>query len=293
VGYLLVLLLALSTPRPDLLPGEEHLPLRTKPPAPGQLPSSLAPYAERLGTPPGSDADRLFDRLADQLLAHELESEPIAASGAGVHDYAALLPATDSVGMARVLALRADLLSRLAQVDSAALGPARRFERAQLLARLDRQLHAERWWESDPVRSIAIVTHGEITALRCGSPFDTCGWNAVARLTQVPGVLRDARTNLRAPARADVDTAISAARELVHFLSNDLPVRMAPARDPVLREEFDHHLAQAAGAAADFHGWLGSTLLPRARPANPPARAPDWQLEREIIESLLEPRGRP
>jgi hypothetical protein len=292
-ALLLVLLLASPAPQPDLLPGQEHLPLRAKPPAPGQLPASLRPHAERLGVPPASDADRMFDRLADRLLAHELESEPIAASGVGVFDYAALLPATDTLGIARALTSRAELRSRLAQIDSAALEPQRRFEHARLLARLDRQLDAERWWETDPVRSIAIVSHGLSTALRCDSPFDSCAWNAVARLTRIPEVLRDARTNLKDPARADVEMAISAARELVRYLSEDLPVQMAPARDPVLREEFDHHLASAAGAAADFHGWLGSILLPRATASSPPVRPALWKLDREIIESLLEPRGRP
>jgi hypothetical protein len=108
----------------------------------------------------------------------------------------------------------------------------------------------------------------------------------------VPGVLRNARTNLARPARADVEATIPAARELALYLSNGMPVQMAAARDPVLREEFDHHLAAAAGAAADFHSWLGATLLPRAGAGPGVAKGPEAgeAPDRELIEALLRPR---
>ena len=163
------------------------------------------------------------------------------------------------------------------------------------MALLTERLHDGRWWESDPGRSIAIVSEGLNTLLAGDfAPIEARGWNAVARLTEVPGVLRNARVNLARPARADVEAAIPAARELVLYLSNGMPVQMARARDPVLREEFDHHLASAAGAAADFHGWLGSTLLPRAGagPADS-ARASGDRPGRELVEALLHPRGGP
>jgi hypothetical protein len=82
------------------------------------LPQSVPPHAARLGTPPRSDADRLFDGLADRLLAHELESAPIAATELGIHDYDALMPATDTLGIARAHAARAELRSRSSRAAS-------------------------------------------------------------------------------------------------------------------------------------------------------------------------------
>jgi len=290
---LLLFLLAAPGPRPDLLPGEEHLPLRTKAPAPGQLPDALKPHAERVGTPARSDADRLFDRLADRLLARELEGAPITATALGIHDYDALLPATDTLVIARNLALREELRARIARLDSSALEPARRAERAQLLDRLDAMPRGDRWWSTDPERSIAIVSDGLNSLLAADfAPIDSRGWNAVARLTEVPGVLRNARAALAHPARADVEAAIPSARALALYLANGITVQMAAVRDPVLREEFDHHLAAAAGAAADFHTWLGSTLLPQAGPG--PSVAAARQAAdargRDLIAFLLRPQ---
>ena len=60
----------------------------------------------------------------------------------------------------------------------------------------------------------------------------------------------------------DRNDALARSRDLVACLSNTLPVEMNGVKDPVLREELDHHLAQAAGGAADFHDWLKAVSVP-------------------------------
>jgi hypothetical protein len=98
--------------------------------------------------------------------------------------------------------------------------------------------------------------------------------------------LRDARTHLEGAALASnvLLGAVGRSKDLVAYLSNTLPVDMRDVKDPVLREEFDHHLAQAAGGAADFHDWLAG------RGANAPDRLPVEPLS-DPLRNVVE-RGR-
>ena len=57
----------------------EHLPKAAKPPAPGQLPAGLVPYATRVGGP----ARPAFDRLIDEALRAGAWGAKLAGAGKG------------------------------------------------------------------------------------------------------------------------------------------------------------------------------------------------------------------
>ena len=241
-------------------PELEHLPQFSLPPAPGRLPAGVEPYRARLGAPARNAAERAFDLLVDRALEFLLAADPVRAGALGVHAYDALLPAADSASVAADADSLAGLRKSLRAIDVAALDDARRADGAHLVLALQGvgPLDPQRdpaWYADVALRGIGGLFHAQ-APLR--------GWNVVARLVQLPGLLKSGRANVTIAARADVLDAIAQSKALLDLLSNNLPVAMAGETDPGLREEFDHHLASAAGAAADYHDWLASELLPRA-----------------------------
>jgi uncharacterized protein (DUF885 family) len=246
----------------------EHLPLRSKPPPRGVRPIALPPYAQRLAVPAVTDADRVFDRTVDEFLLFYFRARPVRATNAGLHDYDALLPETDRDSLAAVASRLDEYLARLGRIEVARLEPARRIDHGLLTNRLRGAIldfRTVRSWTRDPHFYLAIVSEGIQSLLeRDYAPIEDRTWNVISRLQKVPGVLRDARKNLENPPRAYTELAIKETAELVSFLANEVPVRVAPLRDPVQGEEFDHHLAPAVGAASDFYDWLRHDLLPRS-----------------------------
>ena len=247
----------------------EHLPGRAKPPLPGQLPNGLAPYAARVG----GRADPVFDRLVDQALPTLLAFDPVRATELGFHQYDAMLPDADSMAVRAEIDTLRSYDIRFRAVGEAGLDEVRRADHARML----RAIAAARPHERDPVHFVDVASRGIKSLLVPFAPLEERAWNVVARVNAIGPFLRSGRANLEhvGIARADALEAITRSRELVAFLSNELPVAMKDVKDPVLREELDHHLAQAAGAAADYHDWLVSEALPRAAGAPAPFRQED------------------
>ncbi|MGH7724809.1 MAG: DUF885 domain-containing protein [Candidatus Eiseniibacteriota bacterium] len=246
----------------------EHLPGRSKPPPPGIRPLALPAYGARLGVPARTEVESRFDRIVDEYVLFHLRLDPVWATNVGLHDYDALLPETDSTAIVASIAKFEDFLARLEKLDTERLGRERRFDQALLTNRIRGRLldlKTVETWKRDPGSYLSIVTESLDGLLeREYAPLADRTWNVIARLQKVPGVLRDARRNLRNPPRVHTEIAIEQAAEVVRFLSNQLPVRVAPLSDPVLGEEFDHHLDHAVSIAADYYDWLRSDLLPRS-----------------------------
>jgi hypothetical protein len=254
----------------------EHLPGRARPPAAGHLPEGLVPYAARAG----GKADPAFDRLVDEALATLLELDPVRASELGFHQYDASMPNADSSAFAERRTRLAQLEVRVRESDARKLDAVRLEDRMRLL----RAIARARAWGEDP----GDYLDAAFRALQ-NLPFpppDARAWNIVARVNAIAPFLHDARGHFEGAALSSnaLLAAIDRSKDLVAYLSNILPVDMRDVKDPVLREEFDHHLAQAAGGAADFHDWLA------ARGANAPDPLPVEFLS-DPLRDLVE-RGR-
>ena len=248
---------------------EQHLARHPKPLGPGERPSALPAYGERLGVPARSDADRQFDRIVDDYLLYQFRNQPVRATNVGIHDFDDFLPATDRIGIETSISDLEGYLARLSKLEIAHLGRERRFDHAMLTSRLRGtllDLQTIQPWKHDPNFYLSIASGGIHALLkRDFAPLEDRVWNVVARLTEIPRVFSDARANLENPPQAYTEIAIAQSAGVVHFLADQVPAGVASIRDPVLRQEFDHHLAAAVGAANDFHDWLKTDLLPRSQ----------------------------
>lgn len=246
---------------------QEHLPRRARPPGPGKRPAALPPY-EQLATPAMADVDRRFDRLVDEFLLSYFMSQPVRATRLGLREYDAGFPTTDSFFIEDWGRKLGDFSARLDRLDAARLTPDRRSDHA-LLSRRIRQERADietvAPWRHDPRLYVGIVSDG-IHALvdHDFAALEDRTWNVVARLTGIPDLCRHARRNLVDVPSEWTRQAIDQAADLGRFLANELAGRVMPMRDPALIEEFEHHLASATGAVAEYRHWLKTDLLPRA-----------------------------
>ncbi|HKA24955.1 MAG TPA: DUF885 domain-containing protein [Candidatus Eisenbacteria bacterium] len=249
-------------------PPEQHVSKATKPPAPGAPLAELPAYGTRLGVAPKSDADREFDRIVDEFLRAYFRSQPVRATNTGIHEFDALLPATSQADIQASITELHGYLARLQKLDSTRLGRARHFDQAMLTTRIQGMLldlETIQTWKRDPNFYLSIASQGVNSLLkRDFAPLDDRVWNLVARIMEIPRVLADARANLDHPPKVYTEIAVDQSAGLVNFLGNLVPAQVAGIRDPVLRQEFDHHLAQAMSAANAFHEWLKSDLLPRS-----------------------------
>ena len=249
-------------------PPEQHTSKATKPPAPGAALAELPAYGTRLGVPARSDADKQFDKIVDEFLRSYFRSQPVRATNTGIHEFDALMPATDKAGIEANIADLHATLSRLQKLDAKQLGRERRFDDAMLTSRIQGMLldlETIQTWRKDPNFYLSAASGGVNALLkRDFAPLEDRTWNVVARIMEIPRMLHDARTNLENPPRAYTEIAVDQSAGLVRFLANLVPAQVKGIHDPVLQMEFDHHLAQAVSAANDFHDWLKEDLLPRS-----------------------------
>jgi uncharacterized protein (DUF885 family) len=249
-------------------PPEQHVSKATRPPAAGAALAELPAYGTRLGVPAHTDSEKQFDKTVDEYLRWYFRNQPVRATNTGVHEFDALMPATDQVGIQASIADLHGFLPRLQKIDAKKLGRERRFDDAMLTSRIQGtllDLETIQTWKKDPNFYLSIASGGVNALLkRDFAPLEERTWNVVARIMEIPRILQDARTNLENPPHAYTEIAIDQSAGLVRFLANLVPAQVKGIRDPVLQEEFDHHLAQAVSAANDFHDWLKSDLLARS-----------------------------
>jgi uncharacterized protein (DUF885 family) len=269
VASLLALLPFAALAVADNPPPEQHVSKATVPPPPGAALAALPSYRTRLGVPPRSDADKLFDKTVDEFLRWYFRNQPVRATNTGIHEFDALMPATDKAGIDSSIADLHGFLARLQKIDSAKLGRERRFDDVMLTTRIQGQLldlETIQTWKKDPNFYLSICSGGVNGLLkRDFAPLEDRTWNVIARIMEIPRILADARANLDNPPREYTEIAIDQSAGLVRFLSNMVPAQVKGIRGPVLQLEFDHHLAQAVSAANDFHDWLKGDLLPRSK----------------------------
>jgi hypothetical protein len=88
--------------------------------------------------------------------------------------------------------------------------------------------------------------------------------SVIARERQIPGVLRDARANLKNPPRIYTEIALEQLPGLVSFFEKDVPLAFNKVQDPHLLAEF-HSTNQTVMAELQSYGtFLKNDLLPKS-----------------------------
>lgn len=232
----------------------------------GLLPARGAPVP----TGPQLTANQRVDSLAEELLAIEVQAQPVFGTWLGAHAGDDRLDDVRlDIQAQRAARLRA-LVERLRQIPDGELDAVHRIDRQLLGERIAVELFELvelRPLERSPLFYAELVAQGldELLAHDAEPLVDQLR-PLTARLWKVRPLLDEARRNLR-PTTSELQTR--RASELLQttqsFIAEVLPKLVAPIAEGKQLDDFRAASADAARALDDFAGWLQRELAPRVR----------------------------
>ncbi|MGO9435680.1 MAG: DUF885 domain-containing protein [Terracidiphilus sp.] len=231
------------------------------------MPTTLAAHAEKEKLT-AIYWNRVFVHASDEYFDQVyFPYQPTQGTSVGYHQYDAKLedfsPSTRS---AQIAALeksekRFEEMRQKASFDTATRGDCDMVLgniRSTLLT-----LQTIRPWEKNPDFYSGIATNGAFTIMerKFATPDERLR-SLVARERAIPGLIDEARVNLKNPPHIYTEIAIEQLPGIIHFFENDVPAAFADAKDSALKEEFAHTNSAVIAALNGYLGWLKSDLLP-------------------------------
>jgi uncharacterized protein (DUF885 family) len=226
--------------------------------------------------------DAEYEAVAEEFLKGYFTARPLLATSMGLHEYDGKI--TDYSR----LALDAELfrlkkfddrlqkfeLSKLSQRQSIDLRILQAAIRGEIFQR-----EAMLIYERNPI-VYARAADVNVYIKRNFAPLDDRVHNIIAIESQVPNIVIAAKTNLdQALPKPYVELAIKIAKGSADFLRKDLVEAVADLKDERQRADFLESNRKAAGALADYAGWLERERLPKA--------TDDFALGQEKFQRML------
>lgn len=119
-------------------------------------------------------------------------------------------------------------------------------------------------WEYNPVFYNEIIFHSLRSLLtKEFAPLDTRMKSAIERAKLLPGLIKQARENLKTPPQIFTETAITQFSGILDFYQKEVP-SLIEAATPDLKSRFQSELAKAVSAMQDYRNFLQNELLPRS-----------------------------
>jgi uncharacterized protein (DUF885 family) len=222
-----------------------------------ESPASAAPAA-----PTGAAQ---WSAVRDQLIDEYLKAHPAFAVVAGRHEYDGVLPDWSAKGFTGEIARLHAAIDRARNVPDASLDQAARFDRDQLIARMERDLF---WVETAeaPFANPEFYIDWMLDNLdpspyltRNYAPLDARMRAYTKYATSIVTAAAQIRANLRTPlSRPLLEHGRSAFKGFADFYAKDVPGAFAEVRDPALQAEFKEANAAAAKAMGELAAWLES-----------------------------------
>jgi len=213
-------------------------------------------------------ADQAFGAFVDEFFDGFFHFRPGSATGAGLHQYDAELPAYSRADIEAEIARSKHALETLSRISAQSLSHENRFD-ARLLDSSIRghllNLENIRLWEKDPDYYNGMISSSLFDLVqRDYAPIDERLKSLISRERLVPAVLESARQNVSNPPAVFTDIAIRQVRSEISFLQNDLPLAVAGAQDAAELTEFQKVNGQTIEAYQKFLDYLQNDLAPRS-----------------------------
>lgn len=212
--------------------------------------------------------DHRFDTLVSRYHDLQFRRHPSWATVMGLHlqddrleDYSLAAARGEAE---ELTAFRADL----AAVDPAQLSPALAADRTWLLAVIDGQLQRHevfRPLENDPDTYSSGISSSAFGLInRDFAPADRRARSLLARMRLMPGVLKEARRNLKHPPKVATEIALDQMDGNADIFRDTIPQAFAEVKDADLRASVDEACREVLGALDDYASFLERELLPRS-----------------------------
>ncbi|MCK4858113.1 MAG: DUF885 domain-containing protein [candidate division Zixibacteria bacterium] len=227
-----------------------------------------------------------FNTLTNEIIDYLLESSPVWATCAGVHDYDHQLDRFDHEYRQQRLAQLNTYLEQLHNFESAdGLSPDEELDRKVLLGSLKADILTEedyRRWERDPSLPLDLALYGSFTlAFRDFAPREKRFESLVGRLQAVPQLLSEAVTNLQNQKEVPTvwaEMAEERTESAIVFFGETIPALAEGL--PTLAGDLKKAAATAVTACHDYLTFLRDRLTTRSKGA--------YSLGPESFEKLLE-----
>lgn len=210
-----------------------------------------------------------FQQLSDAYLdAVYFHYQPTQGTMAGYHQYDTQLESFSRQSMDAEIGALNSYERRVAAIPAASLDQTARGDREIVLGNIRSRLltlQAIRPWEKDPDTYSSAAANAAFTIMeRKFASSDDRLRSLIAREKQMPGMLAQARVNLRNPPRVFTEIAIEQLPGTVSLLQHDAPLAFADAQNPALKAEFAQTNAAVIAALNSYLEWLRADLLPRS-----------------------------
>ncbi len=209
-----------------------------------------------------------FQKTLDNYFDELWKFYPTAATLAGYHKYDDKLEDLSSKAIEkRHDALDAFNQELVAKVDKSKLSAETQIDFEMMVDTIDLQLMRHENlipWEYNPIFYNDIILNSMRGLMaKEFAPVDIRLKNATERAKQLPGLIKQAKENLKTPPQIFTETAIKQFSGILDFYQKDLPrlVENAPAD---MKAKFQAELAKAITALQDYQAFLQSQLLPRS-----------------------------
>lgn len=236
------------------------------------------------------ETPKVFNALCEEFVEVSLRHDPVAATGAGIHDYDDGFPHDTPEGFGERASWLRDLEQRLlASVPWDELPTTQRVDYALLRSQLAvrrAELEEMRLHTKDPARYVQTALNGVYLLLaRPFAPLDERKEHVVARLMAIPDYLAAAQQVLGNPAPIQVAIAREVAETGPGFV--DDVTRVLLRAFPGEAERLEHAGKRARMGFLHYQAFLERELLPRATGTFAIGeRWMNFKLEREHLLSM-------
>lgn len=119
-------------------------------------------------------------------------------------------------------------------------------------------------WDYNPLYYNDIIINSVYGLLsKDFAPIDARVKSATERVKLIPGLIKRAKENLKTPAQAYTETALSQMPHIIDFYKNEVPSLMAGASEPV-KQLFQAEVNKLIPVLEDYQRYLQNELLPKS-----------------------------
>jgi uncharacterized protein (DUF885 family) len=194
--------------------------------------------------------------------------QPTAGTVVGYHQYDPKLEDLAAGNIDAEVAALDGFEKRISAIPAASLDQTTHADREIVLNQIRSRrltLHTIRPWAKSADEYSSLCANAAFTLMeRKFAPADDRLRSLIAREKQMPGLLREARTNLQNPPRIFTEIAIEQLPGIIRFFQHDVPLAFADAHDAALQAAFAKTNAAVIIELNDYLAWLRSDLLPRS-----------------------------
>jgi uncharacterized protein (DUF885 family) len=210
--------------------------------------------------------DDAFQKIAHDYVQQYLRTNPEQATELGDHRFDGQLTDYSPEARAKDLAAQKEFREKLNAIDGSQLTGANNIDFRILKENIDYQifqaeeLKEPEWNPLVYMQSLANSLY--LLVARDFAPAEKRIPNLRERMEKIPGVIAQAKVNLKHPPRVHTETAIEQTQGAINLVRAEL----APLLDqaPQMKKELAPLQTKSAAALEDYKKWLQNDLLPRS-----------------------------